>query len=185
MQEYIKGICEPELEERECYPKAVHCIFVGAQGLFLKSLIQDTCADLCVLDTGLLGIRGSAEAVVMARSHIQQFVKLFESNENLPSSQKESEVKREFKQFVEAHADSYTMDLLLLPPALKKELLTLSQGEEDGPFPTGDDKGAREAWDSEQAESLQGTAPGPPATAADGTVLQQEVRQKAGAHTPE
>ena len=185
MQEYIKGICEPELEERECYPKAVHCIFVGAQGLFLKSLIQDTCADLCVLDTGLLGIRGSAEAVVMARSHIQQFVKLFESNENLPSSQKESEVKREFKQFVEAHADSYTMDLLLLPPALKKELLTLSQGEEDGPFPTGDDKGAREAWDSEQAESLQGTAPGPPATAADGTVLQQEVRQKAGSPVTE
>lgn len=66
----------------------MHCIFVGAQSLFLKSLIQDTSADLCVLDTGLLGIRGSAEAVVMARSHIQQFVKLFENNENLPNSQK-------------------------------------------------------------------------------------------------
>lgn len=104
----------------------MHCIFVGAQSLFLKSLIQDTCADLCILDIGLLGIRGSAEAVVMARSHIQQFVKLFENNENLPNSQKESEVKREFKQFVEARADSYTMDLLILPTSLKKELLALT-----------------------------------------------------------
>ncbi|XP_021512342.1 NEDD4-binding protein 1 [Meriones unguiculatus] len=137
-KEYIKGICEPELEERECYPKAMHCIFVGAQSLFLKSLIQDTCADLCILDTGLLGIRGSAEAVVMARSHIQQFVKLFENNENLPSNQKESEIKREFRQFVEAHADNYTMDLLILPTSLKKELLSLTQGEENL-FETGDD----------------------------------------------
>ncbi|XP_036922264.1 NEDD4-binding protein 1 isoform X1 [Sturnira hondurensis] len=183
-KEYIKGICEPELEERECYPKAMHCIFVGAQSLFLKSLIQDTCADLCVLDTGLLGIRGSAEAVVMARSHVQQFVKLFESNESLPSGQKESEVKREFKQFVEARADSYTMDLLLLPPALKKELLTLTQGE-DGLFEMGDHAGAHAAQDSEQAESLQGAAPGPHTTAADGAVLQQEARKKAGSPVTE
>ncbi|KAM5295727.1 NEDD4-binding protein 1 [Glossophaga mutica] len=184
-KEYIKGVCEPELEERERYPKAVHCIFVGARGLFLRSLVRDTCADLCVLDTGLLGIRGSAEAVVMARSHIQQFVKLFEGNENLPSSQKESEVKREFKQFVETHADSYTMDLLLLPPALKKELLALTQGE-DGLFETGGDEGAHEARDSEQAGSLRHAAPGPhAAAAADGTVLQQEARRKAGSPVTE
>ncbi|XP_054426288.1 NEDD4-binding protein 1 [Pteronotus mesoamericanus] len=177
-KEYIKGICEPELEERECYPKAMHCIFVGAQSLFLKSLIQDTCADLCILDTGLLGIRGSAEAVVMARSHVQQFVKLFESNENLPNSQKESEVKREFKQFVEAHADNYTMDLLILPTSLKKELLTLTQGEGDL-FDTGGDEDAGDVRDPEQAESPRGAALGPGA-AADGTVLQEEARNKAG-----
>lgn len=176
-KEYIKGICEPELEERECYPKAMHCIFVGAQSLFLKSLIQDTCADLCILDIGLLGIRGSAEAVVMARSHIQQFVKLFENNENLPNSQKESEVKREFKQFVEARADSYTMDLLILPTSLKKELLALTQGEENL-FETGDDD-VVEIRDSAQAEFTQNAATGL-TISRDEIVLQEDARNKAG-----
>ncbi|PNJ62456.1 NEDD4-binding protein 1 [Pongo pygmaeus] len=176
-KEYIKGICEPELEERECYPKDMHCIFVGAESLFLKSLIQDTCADLCILDIGLLGIRGSAEAVVMARSHIQQFVKLFENKENLPSSQKESEVKREFKQFVEAHADNYTMDLLILPTSLKKELLTLTQGEENL-FETGDDD-VIEMRDSQQTEFTQNAATGLNISR-DETVLQEEARNKAG-----
>ncbi|XP_010353177.2 NEDD4-binding protein 1 [Rhinopithecus roxellana] len=175
-KEYIKGICEPELEERECYPKDMHCIFVGAESLFLKSLIQDTCADLCILDIGLLGIRGSAEAVVMARSHIQQFVKLFENKENLPSSQKESEVKREFKQFVEAHADNYTMDLLILPTSLKKELLTLTQGEENL-FETDDD--VTEIRDSQQTEFTQNAATGLNISR-DESVLQEEARNKAG-----
>ncbi|XP_074171045.1 NEDD4-binding protein 1 isoform X1 [Rhinolophus sinicus] len=176
-KEYIKGICEPELEERECYPKAMHCIFVGAQSLFLKSLIQDTSADLCVLDTGLLGIRGSAEAVVMARSHIQQFVKLFENNENLPSSQKESEVKREFKQFVEARADNYTMDLLILPTSLKKELLTLTLGE-GNLFETGDED-VIEIGDSKRTEFTQNAATGL-TVSRDEIVLQEDARNKAG-----
>uniref|UniRef100_A0A8C5KTB9 NEDD4-binding protein 1 n=1 Tax=Jaculus jaculus TaxID=51337 RepID=A0A8C5KTB9_JACJA len=176
-KEYIKGICEPELEERECYPKAMHCIFVGAQSLFLKSLIQDTCADLCILDTGLLGIRGSAEAVVMARSHIQQFVKLFENNENIPSSQKESEVKREFRQFVEAHADNYTMDLLILPTSLKKELLTLTQGDESLIEPGDDD--VIEIRGAHQSEFTQNDATGL-STAREENVLQEDARNKAG-----
>uniref|UniRef100_A0A8C2V452 NEDD4-binding protein 1 n=2 Tax=Chinchilla lanigera TaxID=34839 RepID=A0A8C2V452_CHILA len=174
--EYIKGICEPELEERECYPKAMHCIFVGAHSLFLKSLIQDTCADLCVLDIGLLGIRGSAEAVVMARSHIQQFVKLFENNENLPSSQKDSEVKREFKQFVEARADNYTMDLLILPTSLKKELLSLTQGEENLFETRGGE--VSETGDAQQTEFAQNAATGL-SVSRDETVLQEDVRNKA------
>ncbi|XP_065704396.1 NEDD4-binding protein 1 isoform X1 [Patagioenas fasciata] len=127
-KEYIKGLCEPELEEKEHYPKDIHCIFVGAQSLFLNSLIQDTCADITVLEIGLLSIKGGAEAVVMAQSHVQQFVKLFESNESLLSD-KESEIKKQFRQFVEAHADKYTMDLLILPSSLKRELLSLTQTE--------------------------------------------------------
>ncbi|XP_027502714.1 NEDD4-binding protein 1 isoform X1 [Corapipo altera] len=124
-KEYIKGLCEPELEEKEYYPKDMHCIFVGAQSLFLNSLIQDTCADVSVLEMGLLVIKGGAEAVVMAQSHIQQFVKLFENNESLLNDN-ESEIKKQFRQFVEAHADKYTMDLLILPSALKRELLALT-----------------------------------------------------------
>ncbi|NWS72018.1 N4BP1 protein, partial [Crotophaga sulcirostris] len=126
--EYIKGLCEPELEEKEYYPKDMHCIFVGAQSLFLHSLIQDTCADITVLEIGLLNIRGCAEAVVMAQSHVQQFVKLFENKESLLSDN-ESEIKKQFRKFVEAHADKYTMDLLILPSSLKRELLALTQIE--------------------------------------------------------
>ncbi|XP_010190946.1 PREDICTED: NEDD4-binding protein 1-like, partial [Mesitornis unicolor] len=126
--EYIKGLCEPELEEKEYYPKDMHCIFVGAQSLFLHSLIQDTCADITVLEIGLLSIKGGAEAVVMAQSHVQQFVKLFENNESLLRDN-ESEIKKQFRQFVEAHADKYTMDLLILPSSLKRELLALTQTE--------------------------------------------------------
>ncbi|NXK17190.1 N4BP1 protein, partial [Arenaria interpres] len=127
-KEYIKGLCEPELEEKEYYPKDMHCIFVGAQSLFLNSLIQDTCADITVLEIGLLGIKGGAEAVVMAQSHVQQFVKLFENNESLLSDN-ESGIKKQFRKFVEAHADKYTMDLLILPSSLKRELLALTQTE--------------------------------------------------------
>uniref|UniRef100_A0A8C3LYP9 NEDD4-binding protein 1 n=1 Tax=Chrysolophus pictus TaxID=9089 RepID=A0A8C3LYP9_CHRPC len=106
----------------------MHCIFAGAQNMFLNSLIQDTCADITVLEIGLLSIKGGAEAVVMAQSQVQQFVKLFENNESL-SSEYESDIKKQFRQFVEAHADKYTMDLLILPSSLKRELLTLTQTE--------------------------------------------------------
>ncbi|XP_048372179.1 NEDD4-binding protein 1 [Sphaerodactylus townsendi] len=127
-KEYIKGLCEPELEEREHYPKDMHCIFVGSQSLFLNCLIQDTCADISVAEIGVLSIKGSAEPVVMARSHIQQFVSLFKNNDSLLSSQ-EPEVKKQFKRLVEARADKYTMDLLILPSALKRELLSLARAE--------------------------------------------------------
>ncbi|KAM6430392.1 NEDD4-binding protein 1 [Liasis olivaceus] len=127
-KEYIKGICEPELEEREYYPKDMHCIFVGAQSLFLNSLIQGTSADITVVEIGTLNIKGRTEPVVMARSQIQQFVNLFKTNINVLTV-RESEVKKQFKHLVEAHADKYTMDLLILPSSLKKELLSLAQHE--------------------------------------------------------
>ncbi|CAK6436573.1 unnamed protein product [Pipistrellus nathusii] len=166
-KEYIKGVCEPELEEREHYPKAMHCVLVGARGLFLRSLIRDTCADLCVLDVGLLGVRGSAEAVVMARSHVQQFVKLFEGHEDPPGGRREAEVKREFRRFVEAHADSYTMDLLLLPSALKRALLALTLGED----------ALSEAGGAEPGEPAPTAGPG---GGGDGAAPREEARSGAG-----
>lgn len=127
-KEYIKGICEPELEERESYPKDMHCIFVGAQTLFLNCLIQGTCADIAIVEIGTLSIKGGVESVVMAQSRIQQFVNLFQNNTSLLNC-KESDVKKQFKQLVEAYADKYTMDLLILPSSLKRELLNLAQNE--------------------------------------------------------
>ncbi|KAK1161847.1 NEDD4-binding protein 1-like isoform X1 [Acipenser oxyrinchus oxyrinchus] len=125
-KEYVKGVCNPELQEMEKYPKDMHCIFVGAQKLFINCLIQDTSADVLVVEMGLLCICGGTEAVVMAQSQIQQFVKLFVENQSLPSK-KEPLVKKAFKNFVESHADKYTMELLLLPSSLKEELLSLTK----------------------------------------------------------
>ncbi|CAN2389338.1 NEDD4 binding protein 1 [Pristimantis euphronides] len=124
-KEYVKALCEPEMEIKESYPKEMHCIFVSAHSLFLNCLITNTCAHIAILEIGILSIKGGTEAVVMAQSHIQQFVRLFRNNESLSHDQ-EPEIKRRFKHFVEANADKYSMDLLILPSALKEELLNLA-----------------------------------------------------------
>ncbi|NP_001080872.1 NEDD4-binding protein 1 [Xenopus laevis] len=124
-KEYLKGICEPEMEEKQSYPKEMHCIFAGAQGSFLNHLIRDTYANVTVPDIGVLSMKGGTEPVVMAQSRVQQFIRLFNDNVSLPNH-KEPAVKKKFKLYVEKHADKYTVDLLLLPSALKSELLSLA-----------------------------------------------------------
>ncbi|KAL4657071.1 NEDD4-binding protein 1 [Arapaima gigas] len=126
-KEYVKGLCDPELQEVERYPPDMHCIFVGAQGLFLDRLLHDTSAEVVVLEPGRLCVLGAAEAVVMAQSRVQQFVALFHDKRPMPS-EREPAVKRAFKAFVEERADKYTMELQLLPSALKEELLGLVCG---------------------------------------------------------
>lgn len=123
-KEYIKGLSDPEMVAMETYPKEMHCIFVGARSFFLHSLVRDSCASITVLEIGVLALKGATEPVVMTQSKVQQFVKIFRGNISV-APDKEPEVKKKFKVFVEAHADKYTMDLLLLPSALKEELLIL------------------------------------------------------------
>lgn len=122
----MKGLCDPELQKEERYPVDMHCIFAGARGLFLDRLLRDTSAEVQVLEPGRLRLIGCAEAVVMAQSRVQQFVVLFHEKRSLPAD-KEPLVKRTFKTFVEDRADKYAMELLLLPSALKEELLGLAQ----------------------------------------------------------
>ncbi|XP_042631277.1 NEDD4-binding protein 1-like [Cyprinus carpio] len=125
-KEYVKGLCDPELQKEEWYPADMHCIFAGARGLFLERLLRDTSAEVQVLEPGRLRLIGRAEAVVMAQSRVQQFVFLFREKRSLPAD-REPLVKRTFKTFVEDRADNYAMELLLLPSALKEELLGLAQ----------------------------------------------------------
>ncbi|KAI5623961.1 NEDD4-binding protein 1, partial [Silurus asotus] len=125
-KEYVKGLCDPELHQDERYPVDMHCIFGGAGGLFLDHLVRDTSAEVQVLQPGRLKLMGCTEAVVMAQSRVQQFVALFHEKRSLPAD-RETSVKRTFKNFVEERADKYTMELLLLPSALKEELLGLVQ----------------------------------------------------------
>ncbi|CAI5664999.1 unnamed protein product [Oreochromis niloticus] len=123
-KEYVRGLCDPELQKEERYPVDMHCIFAGARGLFLDRLIRDTSAEVLVQEPGCLRLLGRAEPVVMAQSRVQQFVALFQEKRSLPSD-REPTVKRAFKSFVEERDDKYTMELLLLPSALKEELLGL------------------------------------------------------------
>ncbi|XP_049579802.1 NEDD4-binding protein 1 [Syngnathus scovelli] len=124
-KEYVRGLCDPELQEEERYPVDMHCIFAGARGLFLNRLIRDTSAEVLVPEPGRLRLLGRAEPVVMAQSRVQQFVALFQEKRSLLSD-REQAVKRAFKSFVEERDDKYTMELLLLPSALKEELLRLA-----------------------------------------------------------
>lgn len=78
MQEYVRGLCDPELQKEERYPVDMHCIFAGARGLFLDRLIRDTSAEVQVPEPGRLRLLGRAEPVVMAQSRVQQFVALFQ-----------------------------------------------------------------------------------------------------------
>ncbi|XP_075998242.1 NEDD4-binding protein 1 [Genypterus blacodes] len=125
-KEYVRGLVDPELQKEERYPVDMHCIFAGARGLFLDRLIRDTSAEVLVPQPGHLRLLGRAEPVVMAQSRVQQFVALFQDKHSLPSD-REPAVKRAFKSFVEERDDKYTMELLLLPSALKEELLGLAQ----------------------------------------------------------
>ncbi|KAM3608966.1 uncharacterized protein V6R79_007492 [Siganus canaliculatus] len=124
-KEYVRGLCDPELQKEERYPVDMHCIFAGARGLFLDRLVRDTSAEVLVPEPGRLRLLGQAESVVMAQSRVQQFVALFQEKQSLPSD-REPAVKRAFKSFVEEKSDKYTMELLLLPSALKEELLGLA-----------------------------------------------------------
>ncbi|XP_051917603.1 NEDD4-binding protein 1 [Hippocampus zosterae] len=124
-KEYVRGLCDPELQKEERYPVDMHCIFAGARGLFLDRLIRDTSAEVLVPEPGRLRLLGRTEPVVMAQSRVQQFVALFQEKRSLLSD-REQAVKRAFKSFVEERDDKYTMELLLLPCALKEELLGLA-----------------------------------------------------------
>lgn len=78
LQEYVRGLCDPELQKEEWYPGDMHCIFAGARGLFLDRLVRDTSAEVVVPEPGRLRLLGRAEPVVMAQSRVQQFVALFQ-----------------------------------------------------------------------------------------------------------
>ncbi|KAJ7313039.1 hypothetical protein JRQ81_004303 [Phrynocephalus forsythii] len=123
-KEYIKGLCAPELSEEVHYPKDMQCIFSGAHGLFLDCLTQGTSAHLTVLHPGALLISGLAEAFVMAQSRIQEFVEKHRKNPKLPEDH-ETQIKRAFRDLVEDYDDKHAMDLLILPTAVKEDLLNL------------------------------------------------------------
>lgn len=47
-QLFVKGVVNPEEQQEVQYPQALHCIFCGARGLFMDSLIRSTSAVIVV-----------------------------------------------------------------------------------------------------------------------------------------
>lgn len=126
-KDYIKGLCTPELTEDFNYPREMHCIFVGAGGLFLDCLIRATSACVKPQSHGLITISGLAEGVVMAQSQIHAFLDVCN---NKPEDQ-ETSIKRNFKALVEEHNDPHALDLLILPTSTKEQLLALVEEDKE------------------------------------------------------
>ncbi|NP_001108289.1 KH and NYN domain containing S homeolog [Xenopus laevis] len=122
-KDYIKGLCKPEVTEDFDYPREMHCIFVGAKGLFLDCLIKETSAYVKPLAPGQIRISGLAEGAVMAQSWLCASVEKCKSNTK-PNIH-EVQIKRHFKELVEDPADKHALDLLILPTSVKEELLSL------------------------------------------------------------
>ncbi|KAE8633823.1 hypothetical protein XENTR_v10002108 [Xenopus tropicalis] len=122
-KDYIKGLCTPEITEDFDYPREMHCIFVGAKGLFLDCLIRDTSAYVKPLTPGRIRISGLAEGAVMAQSWVCASVEKCKSNTK--PNVNEVQIKRHFKDLVEDPTDKHALDLLILPTSVKEELLSL------------------------------------------------------------
>ncbi|XP_075709245.1 protein KHNYN-like [Rhinoderma darwinii] len=126
-KDYIKGLCTVELIEDFSYPREMHCIFVGARGLFLDCLIRATSACVKPQNPGRMRISGLVEEVVMAQSRIHTFL-----DENISKAgDEEASIKRNFKDLVEKHNDQHSLDLLILPTSIKEQLLLLVEEDKD------------------------------------------------------
>ncbi|XP_041095450.1 NEDD4-binding protein 1-like [Polyodon spathula] len=122
---FIRGLCSQELQMEVLYPRDLHCVFTGARQLFLECLIRGSSAFIVVGSQGHLILLGLTEPVVLARSRILDLVEKYKHNQCLPEP-RETATKNRFKTLVESRADKHTLDLLLLPSAVKEELLELA-----------------------------------------------------------
>ncbi|XP_033853829.3 NEDD4-binding protein 1 [Acipenser ruthenus] len=122
---FIRGLCSQELQMEVLYPWDLHCVFTGAKQLFLECLIRGSGAFIAVQSQGRLLLLGLTEPVVLARSRILDLVEKYERNQRIPEPH-ETATKSRFKMLVESRADKHTLDLLLLPSAVKEELLELA-----------------------------------------------------------
>ncbi|XP_020954854.1 protein KHNYN isoform X1 [Sus scrofa] len=137
-KEYLKGLCNPELQNEIHYPPKLHCIFLGAQGFFLDCLAWSTSAHLVPGAPGSLMVSGLTEAFVMVQSRVEELVERL-SWEFLPGPSPGASqcagVLRDFSALLQSRVDAYTEALLQLPLAIQEELLSLVQEASRGQGP--------------------------------------------------
>lgn len=137
LQEYLKGLCNPELWKEVRYPPALHCAFLGAQGLFLDCLCWSTLAYLVPGPPGSLMVGGLTESFIMTQNWLEELVGRLRWGPApllTPRGIWEAEVTRAFGALVWIRGDQYAGDLLQLPPAVQELLLSLvrdAAGKED------------------------------------------------------
>ncbi|CAF91136.1 unnamed protein product [Tetraodon nigroviridis] len=171
LQLFVKGVVNQEEQQEVSYPAVLHCVFCGARGLFLDSLIRSTSAQIIVGSVGYLLVSGLAEPVVRAYSLITDLVERYEGTQSRggdPAGRGSSESldsRRAFKTLVERWEDRHVLDLLVLPGAVKEVLLDLVResglGTNPGPPGKGSDRYVDVKWDSTTCRWDQGTAGGP------------------------
>ncbi|XP_026852488.2 protein KHNYN [Electrophorus electricus] len=124
---FVKGVVNQEAQKEVQYPEALHCVFCGAKGLFIDSLIKNTSAHIMVGSMGCLLISGLAEPVVKAYSLIMDLVDKYRDSQAQPykAACESLESRRVFKSMVERLEDRHTLDLLVLPVLVKELLLDL------------------------------------------------------------
>lgn len=128
---FVKGVVNQEEQQELPYPGALHCIFCGARGLFMDSLIKNTSALIVVGSPGFLLVSGLAEPVVRAYSLIADLVARYEGTQTRRPDVGDKvlceslDSRRAFKTLVEKWEDRHTLDLLVLPGTVKEILLNL------------------------------------------------------------
>lgn len=155
---FVKGLVNQEEQKELSYPRALHCIFSGARGLFMDCLTKSTSAHIVVGSTGFLLISGLAEPVVRAYSLITDMVERYEGTQSRRSETTDRgmgetlDSRRAFKSLVENWEDKHILDLLVLPSLVKEILLELVIESGLGSNPTPDltdgNAGARSLEDS-------------------------------------
>uniref|UniRef100_A0A3P8TFH5 KH and NYN domain containing n=1 Tax=Amphiprion percula TaxID=161767 RepID=A0A3P8TFH5_AMPPE len=143
---FVKGVVNQEEQQEVSYPGVLHCVFCGAKGLFMDSLIKNTSALIVVGSPGFLLISGLAEPVVRAYSLITDLVERYEGTQSRRSealdrgSGESLDSRRAFKALVEKWEDRHILDLLVLPVSVKEILLDLVKesglGSNPNPMPT-------------------------------------------------
>lgn len=137
-QEFLKGLCSPELQNEIHYPPKLHCIFLGAQGFFLDCLVWSTSAHLVPGLPGSLMVSGLTEAFVMAQSRVEELVERLSWDFQPGRSPRVSQcagVLRDFSALLQPYGDAHREALLQLPLAVQEELLSLVQEASRGQGP--------------------------------------------------
>lgn len=53
LQLFVKGVVNQEEQQEVSYPSVLHCVFCGARGLFIDSLMRNTSAQIVVSVFGI------------------------------------------------------------------------------------------------------------------------------------
>ncbi|KAM9827409.1 protein KHNYN [Neosynchiropus ocellatus] len=128
---FVKGVVNQEEQKHVSYPPALKCVFCGANGLFMDSLIKSTSAHILIGSPGYLHVSGLVEPVVRAYSLIMDMIERYNSSQSKHTEKVSADLmetlesRRAFKSLVEKWEDRHTLDLLVLPGSVKEVLLNL------------------------------------------------------------